>query len=304
VDHGATVAVARAFIDQTERELVNLTVASERSAWVKYTYITSDTSLMAAQSYERVIEFIVRKATEANRFRKLELPPDIRRKLDLLRLALNLPAPNDAKKRTELASLEGELTDLYGKGKYCSAGLKQAFLGLEQKKARAKRKRPITGDSCLDLGQLSDILAKSRDANELLQAWRGWRTIAQPMRPLFERYVALANEGARNLGFQNLGDLWKSRYDMSPADFEQDMDRLWIQVQPLYRDLHCYVRSRLQARYGKKIVPSGKPIPAHLLGNMWSQDWAQIQDILLPKQSHAVDLDGALRKQKVDEIKN
>jgi peptidyl-dipeptidase A len=117
------------------------------------------------------------------------------------------------------------------------------------------------------------VFQKSRNYDELLDAWVGWRTVARPMRPLYERLVTLGNEGAKEIGFSDLGDLWRADYDMPPAEFEQDVDRLWNEVKPLYDALHCYTRARLQKVYGKDKVPDGKPIPAHLLGNMWAQDW-------------------------------
>jgi peptidyl-dipeptidase A len=278
-----TVAEAKAFMDRVEKELLRLWVERDRANWVKATNITHDTEILAAEADEKVMAYVSRAAADAVRFDKLgdRLPYDVSRKIQLLKRSLSLPAPSDANKRAELARIATFMDSTYGKGKYCPARLK---------------------GKCLKLGEMTDILAKGRKYDELLDVWKGWRTISPPMRAQFERYVALANEGARELGFNNLGDLWKSGYDMSPAAFEAEVDRLWGQVKPLYNDLHCYVRARLQRRYGKKRVPDGKPIPAHLLGNMWSQEWTNIYDLVAPQPGRGgVDLERALKAKKIDE---
>jgi len=280
-DEAPTVEQARAFVDQVEQDLLRLWVAREQANWVKATYIMHDSEVLAAAADERVMAHVSKAAQEAVRFARLKLPQDVARKLELLKLSLSLPAPAAPERRAELARIATFMDSTYGKGKYCPRRLK---------------------GKCLDLGQMSTIMAKSRNYDELLDVWKGWRSISPPMRKSFEHYVELGNEGARELGFANLGDLWKSRYDMSPAQFEAEVDRLWNQVKPLYDDLHCFVRSRLQQRYGKDKVPTTGPIPAHLLGNMWSQDFSNIYDMLIPEPRRAgVDLDQALKARKTDE---
>ena len=170
-----------------------------------------------------------------------------------------MAAPADAEKTRELARISSSLEGTYGKGKYCPPG-----------------------GECKDVDELSRILAESRDPAALLDAWTGWRTVSPPMRADYRRFVELANEGARELGFADTGAMWRSKYDMPPDAFAAEMDRLWEQVKPLYVALHCYARRKLQEKYGKALVPDGQPIPAHLLGNMWSQSWDNIYDLLAP----------------------
>ena len=79
------------------------------------------------------------------------------------------------------------------------------------------------------------------------------------MRQDFARYVALANKGARELGFADNGAMWRSKYDMPPDDFAKELDRLWEQVRPLYLSLHAYVRTKLREKYGADVVPGGRP---------------------------------------------
>jgi len=121
------------------------------------------------------------------------------------------------------------------------------------------------------------------------------------MRPQYERFVELADEGARQLGFSDLGELWRSGYDMPPGEFAGELDRLWEQVRPLYEALHCHVRASLAERYGTDLVPPGQPIPAHLLGNMWAQSWSNIFDEVGVGQSDpGFDLTALLRDAGVD----
>ena len=287
----ATAAEADAFLKRVEPELLKLYIARERASWVKSTFITDDTEVLSAQADEAVMEYISRVAAEATRFDKVELPAEMRRKLDLLKLQLSLPSPKDARKRTELARIASGMEATYGKGKYCSPKL-----------AGSRWLAKGAKEPCLSITEIAEGMAKSRDPDELLELWQGWHTISVSMRKDFERYVELGNEGARDLGFQNLGDLWKSRYDMKPDDFAKEVDRLWEQVKPLYQDLHCYVRGRLHSRYGEKVPESG-PMPAHLLGNLWAQEWSNLFDLLAPKKEKtAVSLDQALERKKVDEL--
>ncbi|MEZ4374243.1 MAG: M2 family metallopeptidase [Polyangiaceae bacterium] len=198
-------------------------------------------------------------------FEGLDLPPDVARQLYLLKFSAELPAPDDEAKRKEFAGIVTKLDSIYGKGEYCSKKL----VGHALPKGKDKK----TDDGCRSLEELSQIIAESRDYDLLLEAWKGWRTISKPMRPMYQRFVELGNEGAKEIGFSDMGAIWKGHYDMSDADFVAEMDRLYVQVKPLYEQLHCYVRGKLSEKYGKdKVSPTGG-IPAHLLGNMWAQEW-------------------------------
>ena len=280
-----TAEEAKTFAERVNADLKRLWVRQATAEWIKATYITDDTERNAAWVNEEVLGYMNKAIKDASRFQGLELDPDTARTLHLLRVNSAIAAPSDPQKRAELAALAAKLEGLYGKGKYC-------------KKDNAGK------ESCRDLGELSDVLAESRDYNQLLDAWRGWHSISQPMRPLYERFVALGNEGAQEIGFSNLGDLWKSAYDMPPDAFEKDTQRLWQQVKPLYDDLHCYVRAQLAKKYGADKVPAGKPIPAHLLGNMWSQEWNNIYPLVEPYPGQAsLDVTAALKQQGYDPIK-
>ena len=144
------------------------------------------------------------------------------------------------------------------------------------------------------------IIATSRKPEELLEAWEGWREQSIPMKKMYQRYVELGNQGARELGFSDMGALWRSKYDMDPNEFAEETERLWEQLEPLYVDLHCHVRAKLREHYGRKVVPKKGPIPAHLLGNMWAQDWSNVFDLVRPSKGDALDISGILVERKLD----
>jgi peptidyl-dipeptidase A len=279
-----TAEDARQFATRLNEDLKQLWTRQATADWIKSTYITDDTERNAALVNEEVLAYVSQAIKEAARFKDVQgLDADTSRTLHLLRVSSTLPAPSDAQKRAELAGIASKLDGLYGKGKYCGKGGK---------------------GQCKDLGELSDVLAKSRNYDELLEAWTGWHSISTPMRPLYQRLVQLSNEGAQEIGFTDTGALWRSNYDMPPEAFEKEAQRLWGQVKPLYDDLHCYVRARLAKQYGEDKVPAGKPIPAHLLGNMWSQEWNNIYGMVEPyKGQPSLDVDAELKRQNYDALR-
>ncbi len=260
-----TVADAEKFVRATEAKLEELGQHAERNEWVLANFITHDTGILAAAAGEQFTSAKVQAAGEAAKFLSVAgLGQETVRKLGFLRTGITIPAPADAAKSAEQAEIGAQLSSIYGKGKYCRAD-----------------------GQCLPLGELENILAHSRDPAELLEAWDGWHRIATPMKSLYARQVELANEAATDLGFADLGELWRSDYDMAPEEFSADLDRVWGEVKPLYSALQCHVRAELNKFYGDEIVPPGGPIPAHLLGNMWAQSWENIYDIVGPAEAES-----------------
>jgi peptidyl-dipeptidase A len=267
------------FVVRVNAELQKSGHENAMAAWTQLTYITPDTQALAAKSDERVQADVARLIEEARAFEGRAVPEHAARTIRLLKFSLAAPAPADPAKRAEQAEIEARMVSTYSSGKHCPAG----------------------PDSCLNYEQLAQKLAQSRNPDELLDAWQGWHAISKPIRRDYRRFVELANEGARGLGFADIGDLWRSGYDMSPAEFEAETDRLWNQVKPLYDGLHCYARGKLQERYGKALVPDGKPVPAHLFGNMWAQQWNNIYDLLEPYPGVSdLDVTAELEKQRYD----
>ena len=282
---GQTAQDARKFLDDAGKKLFDLSLDAGQASWIQSTYITGDTEAMAAKANERLIDESVRLAKAAVAFDKVKLPADQRRMMKLLKNTLVLAAPANPAESAEVTRLGASLEGTYGKGKYCP----------EDQGGKAK--------PCLDIEAITRIMANSRDPKELLDAWRGWHAISRPMRPDFQRFVELANKGARELGFKDTGAMWRSKYDMPPDAFAQEVDRLWEQVRPLYISLHSYVRWKLREKYGADVVPANGPIPAHLLGNIWAQEWSNVYKLVAPAEADkGYDLTDILKKRNTQPL--
>jgi peptidyl-dipeptidase A len=262
----ATADEARHFLADVNETMLRLSVEQQQASWVSSTFITRDTEALNARANQAYIDAVARYAKQAARFDATPVTPDERRQLTLLKLALELVTPADPKAAAELTTLASGLEATYGRGKWC--------------------RDPANPASCLDIEQITNVLAKSRDDKEIRAAWEGWHTIAVPMRKDFTRFVELANAGARELGFADTGAMWRLKYDMPADDFTKEVDRLWDQVRPLYQSLHAYVRLKLREKYGDA-VPEHGPIPAHLMGNIWAQDWTNLSDLVAPRGANA-----------------
>ena len=274
-----TPSEATAFVDDAEKTLLQLWIDQSRADWIKSTFITDDSEILAAQAADRTIAATTRYARDSVQYDRLKLPDETARKLKLLKLSMTMPAPSDPAERAELTRLATAMEGMYGKGKYCP-----------------------TKDRCLDLEDITKIMATSRDAKELLDVWAGWHAIGGPMKKDYVRFVELSNKGARELGFKDTGAMWRSKYDMTPEAFSAELDRLWEQVRPLYLSLHAYVRWKLREKYGDA-VPAKGPIPAHLLGNMWAQTWDNVYPLVAPKDADpGYDLTRILKSRQTDPL--
>ena len=277
-----TAEEARAFVETAETRLLKLWIAASRASWVQQTFITDDTEEIAAEADQAVKAATAELAAEARRYEGLKLPEDVARKLKLIKLTVDIPAPRDPAESAELSQITASLESDYGKGKWCPDGPQ---------------------GKCQSLNDLENIMATSRDADELLRVWVGWHTIAPPMRKRYARMVALANKGARETGFTDTGAMWRSNYDMPPDAFAAELDRLWQQVRPLYVSLHAYVRWQLEKKYGAGLVSEDRPIPAHLLGNMWAQGWTNIYPLIAPPNADpGYDLTEILKAKQIDPV--
>ena len=277
-----TVKEAQAFIENAEKLLADKTEEVNRASWMAANFINYDTQFIQSLASKEYIELSVGLSKQAARFNDLNLNPETRRKLDLLKLNLTLPAPSDSAKSKELAEIAAKMRAMYGTGKYC---------------------RNKDGEErCLTLGDMYAKFATSHDEQELKDIWIGWREISPPMRKLYQRQVEIANEGAQELGYDNLSTMWRSKYDMHPDDFAKDVDHQWNQVKPLYEALHCHVRAKLNEFYGDEIVPQTGKIPAHLLGNMWAQQWSNIYRLVKPENTTpGVNMTGLILKSGMSE---
>lgn len=259
-----TDASVQEFLDRANGEFDRSDREQGAAVWVNITYLTDDTDLLAARANARDGELRLRMAEEARRYTAPTISPRLRRDLSLISRPDYMPEhmalPADPALRDEMTSVQRRMASAYGTGRYCPEG----------------------EASCRGLGELSSVLQSERDPAKLLDAWLGWRTVSRSMRADYQRFAELSRTGARDFGFPDLGDMWRSSYDMPPDELASRAEALWTQVRPFYEQLHCFARSRLADVYGEKVVPRDGPIPAHLLGDMWAQRWVNIYDLLEP----------------------
>jgi peptidyl-dipeptidase A len=272
----------KAFLTRVNDALYRLNVEDSRAAWVQQNFITDDTEAISARASQVLIEAVAQFAKEATAFDRVQVTPEERRQLDLLKLSLVMAPPPDSRESEEMTKAASRLDGLYGKGRWCS--------------------NPEKADTCLNIDDITKIMATVRDERRLREVWEGWHTLSPPMRADYVRFAELSNKGARALGFADTGAMWRSKYDMPPDAFSKELDRLWGQVRPLYLKLHAYVRMKLAEKYGD-VVPKNGPIPAHLLGNIWAQEWTTIEPLVAPPGAGpGFSLTDALKRRKIGEL--
>lgn len=277
-----TVAEAEAFIAKAEKDLYDFTVEAGRVQWINSTYITDDTDALAAKYGEIGTEKAVAYALEAAKFQNVAgLSAETKRKLDILRGGLVLPAPTKEGAAAELSTIATKLQSAYGKGKGTLNG------------------------NAINGSDIEAAMGTNRNPEELKEMWTSWHdNVGKPMGKDYARLVEISNEGAKELGFKDVGAMWRSGYDMPADDFAKLTDKLWLEVKPLYDELHTYTRNKLNEKYGDAVQPKTGPIRADLLGNMWAQEWGGIYDIVAPAGAGDIGYDiGELLKAKgVDEM--
>jgi peptidyl-dipeptidase A len=307
----ASKETAAEFLARAEKELSAYSDYAARIAWVNSNFITDDTDWLNAWAGSAGTLLSVRLANETKQFEGATLTPEQKRKMNILRAGIVMPAPSkgtpdDQKKiADELNTITTDLNSTYGKGKVPLDPAKfNVAAVLKILNASRNKEEPRDPKAALTLEEASLLLAESRDPKILAAAWEGWHAISPPMKTDYQRMVEIGNEGARELGFKDVADMWLANYDMPSADMEQTVERLWTQVKPLYNDLHCYVRGKLNTKYGDAVQPKTGPIRADLLGNMWAQQWDNIYDIAAPPASDpGYDLTTLLKQKGYDEIK-
>ena len=273
-----TVAEATAFLERANAALLKSAVDGSHAEWLAETYINEDSEATTALLNEQGATLGLKLIAESHRFDSLTLPTDMRRQMMLLQVGAPA-APHDPKLLTEETKLAASLTGAYGKGKYCDAA-----------------------GVCMSVDDVDTFMAESRDAAALTKMWVGWHSVGAPMRSDYTRFIALQNTGAKEQGYKDTGELWRAGYDMKPAEFSAELNRAWSQLEPLYRELHTYVRHRLIAKYGAAADRKDGLIPAQLLGNTWAQEWGNIYDIVAPSDPKLaafkpVDLSSSLKQQ-------
>jgi peptidyl-dipeptidase A len=272
----ASNETAEEFITRVNKTLKEETPEISSAFWLQSTYINADSQRVASAANERALAMNNSFIEQAKLYDVSLQTPEIARALTLIKVGASMPAPRDPAKLKELSTIASSMEAAYGAGKWC-----------------------VDGD-CKDIGEISEILAdiEGHSYDQLKAAWEGWHTISIPMRKDYQRFVELTNEGAREMGYANTGEVWRAGYDMPAEDFQAEADRLWGQVEPLYEQLHCYVRGKLEDRFGDKGQVNGM-IPAHLTGNLWQQDWSALWPLVQPyPNAGSLDITTALKKQR------
>ncbi|MFM2161638.1 MAG: hypothetical protein RLZZ383_1150 [Pseudomonadota bacterium] len=271
-----TAAQAQAWIIWVDGELKRLGVEAARAAWAYATDITDAHAQDAERTDAAYSSFVTAQVQAAATYAKVPgLDPVTARMIHLLRVGSSAPAPADAEGAKALSGVKAAMEGHYGAASFLADGAER------------------------DLGWAENALTeatKARDYNGQLAAWKGWHDTAAVQRGRYQSFVEYSNRGARDIGFADTGELWRSGYDMTPAAFDAEVERLWTQVEPLYKKLHCHVRAELSEAYGgKKVSPKG-PIPAHLLGNMWAQEWTNLYPLVEPFPGQTnLDLNAAMQ---------
>ena len=255
-----TATEADAFLAKVEKAMFDHSLISSRAAWINSTYISDDSDAVAAYFGAIGTTMTVDYALEAAKYATAPgLSVETKRRLDLLRTALTLPAPTKPGAAQQLNDLSTRLQSTYGKGKGTLNG------------------QPINGSD------IEEKMGSSRNPQELKEMWLSWHdNVGAPMRGDYAKLVDIANAGAKELGFADTGAMWRSKYDMPADDFAKLTDKIWAEVKPLYDELHCYTRTKLNETYGAEVQPTTGPIRADLLGNMWAQEWGNIYDVVAP----------------------
>jgi peptidyl-dipeptidase A len=256
----SSAQTAEQFVAQAEPTYNQKLIESAQAEWVYNTYITVDSEAVTARAGADLNSFNVATATRAAAYAAQPgLSYDVNRKLSRMRTLITQPAPSRTGAAQEAATLIARLQGLYGKGKGTLKG------------------QPINGSD------IEAAMGENRNPAELAEMWTSWHdTVGKPMKADYTKLVTLENEGAKELGYADTGALWRSNYDMKPEEFAALTERLWQEVKPLYDQLHCYTRAKLNEKYGDAVQKTSGPIRADLLGNMWAQEWGNIYDIVAP----------------------
>ena len=279
----ATAADVARFVAAAEKESLDFSVDNARVAWINATYITDDTDALAAQYGAKGTEMAVRFALDAARYQTVAgVSSELQRKLTILRTGITLPAPTTAGAATELNTIATRLQSAYGKGRGTLGG------------------KEINGSD------IEDEMGKTHTPAEYQEMWTSWHDrVGKLMKADFVREVEIANAGAKELGFPDVGAMWRSAYDMPPDDFAALTEKVWQEVKPLYDSLHCYTRTKLNEKYGDAVQAKTGPIRADLLGNMWAQEWGNIYPLVAPPGSGDLgyDITELLKAKNYDAVK-
>ena len=267
---------ALAFLEKHNNQTPVEESKSSEFAWKYATNITKLNSELRTNASLAFSAFYKQMRINASKFDANKLSPDTKRQIQFI---TSSATPKDEAVLREVTKLESDMEGIYSTGK-----------------VEDKDGKPLELDP-----DLYRIISKERDYDRLLFAWKGWRDAVGPkLRPLYERFVKLKNQGAKEHGWKDIGEYWRSWYEVD--DLETMVEGFWNNLRPLYEELHAYVRYKLSQKYSK--MNKTGPIPAHLLGNMWAQSWVNIYDLVEPyKNKPSLDVTANMVKQNYTALK-
>ncbi|MFY7836833.1 MAG: M2 family metallopeptidase [Novosphingobium sp.] len=248
------------WVKKAEAEMLASSQITSRASWIYATNITYDTASLTADANATSTAMLVAQAKQAADYANVSgLAPDVARKLVMMRTRITGPAPSTPGATKEFASLQAGMQGVYGKGMGTLKG------------------QPINGSD------IEEAMGTNRNPDELKEMWLSWHdNVGTPMKADYARMIAIGNAGAQELGFADMGALWRSNYDMQPEEFAALTEKIWNEVKPLYNQIHCYTRMKLNEKYGDAVQAKTGPIRADLLGNMWAQEWGNIYPLVAP----------------------
>ncbi|KAL8582095.1 hypothetical protein ACOMHN_004015 [Nucella lapillus] len=262
--HSTNQTEAAEFLDMFDTQMQSMFSNVAEKYWIYKTNITVENQLVAVEAdIERAL-WRQNMSRVASWFHTDDLPPTMKRQFDKIK-DIGTNALNDTEKLEQLKNAVAQLTKIYSTAKVC-----------------------LDDNRCLPLEpDITRTFETSRDEKLLRRLWSGWRDESgKKMRQLYAQFVSLSNEAVQILGYADTGAYWKSQYETET--FEQDVAALFKELQPLYEQLHAFVRRRLKKQYGEDVFPASGHIPAHLLGNMWGQQWNSVQYLLMPYPDKAI----------------
>ncbi|XP_041066850.1 angiotensin-converting enzyme 2 [Carcharodon carcharias] len=269
---------ARAFLKKFSEEAVNLVYNSSLASWEYNTNITKENAFKMNLVGDKWTVYYQKASNESSKFNIGEIKDkEIKKQLQMLQdKGSGVLPPNDLKR---LNHIQNEMAAIYGTGTVCY---------------------PSEPSQCMELEPgLTKLMANSKDYNERLWAWEGWRVnVGKRLRPLYEGYVELKNKAAKMNGYEDYGDYWRGNYETdddeeyaySRKDLLRDVKSLFGEIKPLYRELHAYVRAKLGDTFGPEHISSTGCLPAHLLGDMWGRFWGNLYSWSIP-YPHQEDID-------------
>ncbi|XP_060767555.1 angiotensin-converting enzyme 2 isoform X1 [Neoarius graeffei] len=260
---------AREFLQKFDVNASDLMYQYSLASWAYNTNITAENSDKLTEQGAIWSEFYTQASEHSNDF-PIDQISDQAIKLQLRSLQDKGSGALSPDKANHLNKVMNEMSSIYGTGTVC------------------KVDDPFNCET-LEPG-LEAIMAHSTDYYERLHVWEGWRVqVGKKMRHLYEDYVDLKNEAARLNNYKDHGDYWRANYETidnpkysyTRDELMADVKRIYDEILPLYKELHAYVRAKLQDMYPGHISSNGG-LPAHLLGDMWGRFWTNLYSLCVP----------------------